>query len=56
MTKRILVVTESKTGESVLYELSTNAIDINNKNVRQAIFKSLNQKYGKCFDTLEYAK
>lgn len=50
----ILVVSDSKSNDKIEYRLCSNAIDISRPECRQALFKSLNSKYHKNFDTVEY--
>lgn len=51
---KILVARNSKTGAFREYELHSNCIDITQTSIKDAIFKSLNQKYGENFDTLSF--
>lgn len=55
-TIKILVASDSKTGAVREYELHSNCIDITQTTIKDAIFKSLNQKYGTTFDTLSFKK
>ena len=56
MGKHILLLTNTKTGETMTYDLETQALDVNDEKIRATIFTNIKRKYDKTFDKIEYIR